>query len=129
MRSLIALALVAISSPAPTAPLTVRTGESWLFTIKDGDLVGVHKVAATAKPAKGEVMVTVRAMFGTAMIMTNNSRIPYTFSAELLSGGKATAARACSLPAGAKPIYEQWEQKADAVRIGNFRAAGLEGRC
>ena len=129
MRAAVAAALLVIAAAARAAPLTVPTGENWIFTLKGGQPAGAHKASATAKPAKGEIMVSVRALFGTSMIVTNNSKIGYTFTAELLSGGKPTNARPCTLPGGAKPILEQWQQKADAVRISNFRATGPGGRC
>ena len=63
------------------------------------------------------------------MMMTNNSAVAYRFRAELLRGGKATAARPCSLPASPSPIFEQWPQQADAVRISNFQVTDNEGHC
>lgn len=128
MKVLLAAALLAIASAAQAAPLTVPTGENWMFTIRNGQPAHAHKVDASAKPAKGELMVTVRALLGTAMFVTNNSRTAYKFQAELLRGGKSEEARACSLPANGR-IFEQWQKPADAVRISNFVAAGPEGRC
>ena len=64
----------------------------------------------------------------TAMFVTSSSGTAYNFRAELVRGGKAEAARACSLPAKGK-IFEQWDKPADAVRILNFAPAGREGRC
>ena len=129
MKMLVAAALLATASIAHTAPLTVRAGESWLFTIKNGQPADPRKTGPTTKPAKGEVMATVRSLFGTTMIVSNNSPVTYTFVAELLPGKNMTAVRTCTLPAGGKPTLEQWDQKADAVRISNFRAAGNEGLC
>ena len=129
MRLLAAFLMIALATAAQASPLTVRPGESWLFTVKDGQPVDARRAEATAKPSKGQVMVTVRAVFGTTMVATNNSATGYIFNAELMSGTKATAARTCTLPAGNKPILEQWDRKADSVRISNFRAAGNEGRC
>ena len=129
MRLIIA-ALAFVAAPAAQAqPLTVHTGETWIFTVRNGEPADAKKVEASAKPAKGQIMVTVRPLFGTNMIMTNNGPIAYTFRAELISEGKATATRPCNLPANAKPILEQWPQKADAVRISRFQASGTEGRC
>ena len=121
-------ALLLSAAPAQ-ASLTVRTGETWIFAIKNGEPAQARKVTASAKIPKGRIKVSVRAMLGTAMTVTNNSPIAYTFRAELLKDGKATAARPCTLPANARPIFEQWQQKADAVRISNFTLAGAEGRC
>jgi hypothetical protein len=129
VKILLAAMLLAGAAVAQAQPLTVRVGETWLFNVKDGQPANARKTAATAKPAKGELMVSVRSLFGTNMIMTNNSRDAYRFRAELLSGGKATTARTCSLPAKVEPILEQWTQKADAVRISDFQATGAEGRC
>ena len=129
MKILLAAMLLAAASTAHAAPLTVRAGESWLFTVRNGQPANARKTQATAKPAKGELMVTVRALFGTALIATNNSGIGYKFSAELLPARNMTAVRTCVLPAGGKPTLEQWEQKAAAVRLSNFRATTNEGVC
>ena len=124
---LLALAL-ATSSPAP-APLTVPVGENWIFAIDHGQPAHARKVAETAKPAKGQVKVSVRALFGTMMTITNNSAQGYTFHAELIGGdGKALTARTCTLPPGNSPALESWPQKAAAVRIGDFKPA-KGGRC
>jgi hypothetical protein len=128
VRMLAALLLVAASS-ANAQGLTVRTWESWVFTVRNGEPANTRKVDAEAKPAPGQIMVTARALFGTNMIVTNNSATAYTFRAELLQGGKAIATRPCDLPANAQPILEQWPQKADAVRISHFQGAPRGGRC
>ena len=128
MKLIAALVLIA-AAPAQAAGLTVRTGETWLFTIKDGEPAQARKVTPSAKIGKRQIKVSVRSILGTAMTVTNNSPIAYTFRAELISGGKATVARSCTLPAKARPVFEQWEQKADAVRISDFKVAGVDGRC
>ena len=128
MKLIAALLLIA-AAPAQAAGLTVRTGETWLFTIKDGEPAQARKVTPSAKIGKRQIKVSVRSILGTAMTVTNNSPIAYTFRAELISGGKATVARSCTLPAKARPVFEQWEQKADAVRISEFKVAGAGGRC
>lgn len=128
MKAMAALLLFA-ASPALAQPLTVKTGETWSFTVKNGQPVDAHRVVASAKPAKGQIVISVRALMGTTMVVTNNSPNSYSFRAELLQGGKTVAARPCTLPGRAHPIFEQWQQKADAVRVGNFVASGEEGRC
>lgn len=128
MKVLLAALLLATAAASHAAPLTVRPGETWVFTVKHGEPANAHKVAASAKPAKGQLLISVRTLLGTAMFVTSNSETAYNFRAELLRGGKAQAARACSLPANGK-IFEQWDKPADAVRVSNFVAAGTEGRC
>ncbi|MFL6753361.1 MAG: hypothetical protein ACJ8EH_05935 [Sphingomicrobium sp.] len=124
IRALLALTLAAGSTPVLAAPLTVQTGETWLFAIDHGEPVKARKVDAATKAAAGEVKVDVRALFGTMMTLTNNSRQGYTFRAELLSAdGKAVTARSCTLPPGNQPTLESWPQKATAVRIGSFKPA------
>ena len=129
MRALLLLSALSISTAATAEPLTIRMGESWIFSVKDGQPASARKVGASAKPAKGQIMASVRAFLGTSMVVTNNSPIAYTFRAELLSGGKTTAARSCTLPANARPTFEQWPEKAEAVRIGGFKPATADGRC
>ena len=129
IRSLTALALLASATSTIAAPLTVRTGETWLFTIDQGEPAHPRKIDATQAPARGEVKVSVRALFGTMMTITNNSAQGYTFEARLIGAdGKAVAARTCTLPPGNQPALETWPQKAAAVRIGTFKPA-TGGRC
>ena len=128
MRALAAL-LLFVAAPVQAASLTVKTGETWAFILKNGHPVGAHKVANSAKPAKGQIVVAVRPLMGTTMIVTNNSPVAYTFRAELLQGGKAIAARPCTLPADGKPIFEQWGQKAEAVRLSKFEHTDADGHC
>jgi hypothetical protein len=126
---LIAALLLLVAVPAQAAGLTVHVGETWLFAIRNGEPVQARKVPPSATVPRGQIKVAVRAMLGTAMTVTNNSPIAYTFRAELVSGGKATIARSCTLPSNARPAFEQWDQKADAVRISGFKIAGSDGRC
>jgi hypothetical protein len=129
MKALLALALVVAAIPVSAAPLTVKTGETWLFSLDHGDPVRAHKANASAKPAKGEVKIAVRALFGTTMTISNNSAQGYTFKAELIgAGGEAVAARTCTLPPKNQPALESWPQRAVAVRIGSFKPAN-GGRC
>ena len=128
MKLAVALLLLA-AAPAQAAGLTVRTGETWFFSIKDGEPANARRVSPSAKIPKGQIKVAVRPLMGTSMVVTNNSPIAYTFRAELLSGGKTTVARACTLPANARPAFEQWPEKAEAVRISVFKAATADGRC
>ena len=124
MKGLFALALVASAVPATADPLTVKTGETWLFALDHGDPVRAHQVGASTKPAKGEVKIAVRSLFGTTMTISNNSAQGYTFKAELIGAdGKAVTARTCSLPPKNQPALESWPQKAIAVRIGSFKPA------
>ena len=128
MKALATLLLLA-AVPAQAASLTVKTGETWAFILKNGHPVGAHKVPASAKPALGQILVSVRPLMGTTMIVTNNSPVAYTFRAELLQRGKAITARPCTLPADGKPIFEQWKEKADAVRLSKFERSDADGRC
>jgi hypothetical protein len=126
---LLALALIVAAAPAVAEPLTVRTGETWLFSLDHGEPAHTRQASTTATPARGEVKVTVRALLGTMMSISNNSAQGYTFQAQLIGpDGKAVTARTCTLPPGNQPALESWPQKAVAVRIGGFRPA-KGGRC
>jgi len=125
---LTAFALLA-ASPLAAKPVTVRAGESWIFAIQDGQPVKARKVAASVKPAKGEVVVTVRAMMGTTMTITSNNPIAYTYKAELIGGEKLVPTRSCTLPANNRLSFENWPQKAAAVRLSDFKPATKDGAC
>ena len=121
MKWLFAVLLLLAPVAAAAKPLTVKVGESWAFQIKGGDPVKARKVGAAAKPAKGEIMVTVKSFLGTMLTAVNGTGRGWTFKAELLNGGKASPARTCTLPASRIPTMEQWQGKhAEAVRISKF---------
>jgi hypothetical protein len=129
IRPILALALIIAATPGLAEPLTVRTGETWLFTIDHGEPVHAHKTEFSTAPARGELKVSVRAFLGTMMTVTNNSPIGYTFQAQLIGAdGKAVNARSCGAPPNSQPALESWPQKAAAVRIGAFKPA-KGGRC
>lgn len=129
MRNLAAFALLLLSVPAAAGPLTVAAGETWLFTIDHGEPSHARKVEPAAPPGLGEVKISVRALFGTMMTISNNSKNGYTFKAQIIGAdGKAVPARTCTLPPGNQPALESWPQKAAAVRISNFVPAS-GGRC
>jgi hypothetical protein len=121
MKWLLALLMLVPPVAAQAKPLTVKVGESWAFQIKGGDPVKARKVAASAKPAKGEIMVTVKSLLGTMLTAVNATGRGWSFKAELLNGSKASPARTCTLPSNTAPIMEQWQgKKAEAVRISKF---------
>jgi len=124
----LALLLASLIS-AMAAPLTVKTGETWLFSLSNGQPVKARKVAPSAKPAAGQVLVTVRPMMGTTMTITSNNRLAYTYSAELLGTEKVIPTRSCTLPANNRLSFENWPQKATAVRLSNFKPATKDGAC
>jgi hypothetical protein len=129
MKALLAIALVLAPTVTQAAPLTVRTGETWVFSIARGQPVKARKVEATTAAPRGQVKVSVRAAFGTMMTISTNGAQGYTFDAQLVDAtGKAVNARSCTLPPNNQPALENWPQKATAVRIGNFRPA-KGGRC
>ena len=129
MRAAVAIALFLAPFAAQAGPLTVRAGESWVFSVRGGEPANARRVAASAKPAKGQIMVSLRRLMGTSLFVTNNSGAAWVFRAELLKGGKAVAAKSCTLPAKPAPVLEQWPQQADAVRIGRFQPAPKDGSC
>lgn len=125
----LALLLAAGSVQARPAGLTVRTGETWVFSVAGGQPAKARKTSADAKPAAGQIVVTVRSMMGTTMTITSNNKQAYTYKAELIGAGKGVPARSCTLPANARMSFENWPQKAKAVRLSNFKAAAKGGAC
>ena len=126
--ALLPLALMA-ASPASAESLTVKTGETWVFNLFRGQPVKARKASPSAKPAPGQVLVTVRSMIGTTMTISSNNPVGYTYQAQLIGAGKSVPARSCTLPADGKISFEHWPEKADAVRLSNFKPAPKGGAC
>ena len=129
LASSLLLAALLTASPALAQSLTVKTGETWIFRIADGQPVKARKVAAQARPKSGEVVVTVKSMMGTTMTITSNNPQAYTYRAELIGSEKAVPTRSCTLPANGRMSFENWRQKAAAVRLSNFKRATKGGAC
>jgi len=125
----LAALLVAAPLPAKTPSLTVRTGETWVFSIQGGQPVRARKVDPSVRLLRGQVLVTVRSMMGTTMTISSNNPESYTYRAELIGAGKTTSERACTLPAERRVSFEHWPQTADAVRLSDFLPAPAGGNC
>ena len=126
---LIAVLLLAAPASAQSPGLTIKTGESWMFAISRGQPVRARKVESTVKPPPGQVLVTLRAMMGTSLSITSNNRQSFTYKAELIGADKPAPLRSCTLPANGRMSFEHWPQKAEAVRISDFRVAREDGSC
>jgi hypothetical protein len=126
----LALLLAAAPATAASSPgLTVKTGETWQFSLFHGQPVRVRKAGPDAKPAPGQIQVTVRSLLGTTMTISSNNPTAFTYQAELIGADKPVAARSCALPPDGRLSFESWPQKADAVRLSNFKVAPKGGAC
>jgi len=129
---LIGLSLLIAATPlgaAAPAGLTVKTGETWQFSLFRGQPVRAHKARPDAKPAPGQIQVTVRSLLGTTMTISSNNPTAFTYRAELIGAEKPVAARSCALPADGRLSFESWPQRADAVRLSDFKVAPKGGSC
>ena len=126
------LPLIALIAAAPVAakPLTVRMGETWVFTVVKGQPAKARKVDAKTAPKPGEMKVAVSALMGTTMTISNNSRFDYSYRATLvLPGGKTGPAKSCAVPADGRLAMEHWKQRVDAVRLSDFKPAPAGSLC
>ena len=127
--ALTALALLA-AAPVSAKPLTVRTGETWIFTVERGQPAKARKVLPAAAPAPGEIKVTVQPLMGTTMTVTNNSRFDYSYRAMFIQpDGTVGLSKTCAVPAHGKPAMEHWPKRVAAVRLSNFRRAPAGSLC
>ena len=127
MIRLIALAPVAATAAAHPGPVTVSVGETSPFTLDHGEPVHAHKAEASTKPERGEVKVTLSALLGPTMTISNNSPQGYTFQAGLIGADpKAVTAQTCTPPAGNR--LESWPRNAASVRLFDFEPT-TGGRC
>jgi hypothetical protein len=128
MRILALLSLLA-AVPAAPAPLAVRMGESWVFSVRDGEPVNARKVGNTATPAHNQIRVSLQPMMGTTMTVTNNSPHDYAYRATLVVDGKPAEAKSCAVPANGRLAIEHWPKPVSAVILSHFRAAPAGSLC
>ena len=97
-------------------------GETWVFTVANGQPAKAHKADAKAAPKAGEMKVTLSALMGTTMTVANNSKYDYAYRATLvLPGGKSGPAKSCAVPANGRLAMEHWPQQVEAVRLSDFK--------
>jgi len=129
LASLAFLALLA-ASPLSAKPLTVHLGETWLFSVANGQPARARKGDAKAAPASGEMKVTLSGMMGSMLTISNNSKYDYSYRATLvLPGGKAGPAKSCAVPANGRMAMEHWKERVDAVRLSDFKPAPAGSLC
>ena len=129
IRLLPIIALLA-ATPVPAKPLTVRMGETWIFTIANGQPAKARKANAHSSPGPGQMKVTLQPLMGTTMTVTNNSEFDYSYRATLLlPGGKTGAAKSCAVPANGRLAIEHWTQRLAAVRLSDFKPAPAGSLC
>ena len=120
--------LLLAAAPVSAQGLTVRTGETWIFTVIRGQPANARRVDAPTKARKGEVQVSVRAMMGTTMTIRSNNPVAFTFNATLLGKTGPVAVRTCTLPANGRPAFESWPPPSTGVRLSDFKPA-TSGTC
>jgi len=125
------LALVLLTgAPVAAKGLTVRMGETWVFSIDRGEPVRARKVAAATAPAPSQIKVSVQPMMGTTMTVTNNSKYDFAYRALLvMPGGKTGASKSCAVPANGRLAIEHWPKPVAAVRLSNFKPAPAGSLC
>ena len=133
MRPVLTFALLALLAVSPaeakSAGLTVKAGETWLFSLSRGEPVRARRAKPTASLEPGQILVTVRSMMGTTMTITSNNKQAYTYKAALIGATKVIPTRSCTLPANNRLSFENWPQKAAAVRLSDFKVATKGGAC
>jgi hypothetical protein len=129
LAALASLVLIA-ASPALAKPLTVGMGETWLFTVTQGQPSNARKATSAAKPAIGEIKVTLTSLMGTTMTVTNNSKFDYAYRAMLiLPDGQAGPSKSCAVPANGRLAMEHWPRRVAAVRLSDFKQAPAGSLC
>lgn len=129
MIRILALLTLAAAMPASAAPLTVRMGENWIFSVRNGEPVNARKVGTAASPAHNQFKVSLQPMMGTTMTVINNSRHDYAYRATLVVDGKPAEAKSCAVPANGRLAIEHWLKTVSAVTLSHFRAAPAGSLC
>ena len=126
----LSFATLLVASPPAAPPLTVRRGETGIFSVSNGQPAKARKADAKAVTAPGEMKVSLSPLMGTTMTIANNSRYDYAYRATLvLPDGKKGPAKSCAVPAHGKLAIEHWTQKVTAVRLSDFKPAPAGSLC
>lgn len=122
--------LLLAAAPVVAQPLTIRTGETWIFAVERGQPSRARKVAPSVAPGRNQIKVSVQPMMGTTMTVANNSKYDYAYRALLvMPGGKTGASKSCAVPAYGRMAIEHWPQPVAAVRVSDFKRAPAGSLC
>ena len=126
---LVLLAMLS-ASPVSAKPLTVRMGETWVFSVANGQPSKARKVDGKVAPGRGEMKVTLQPMMGTTMTVSNNSKFDYAYRATLIMpDGKTGRAKSCAVPANGRLAIEHWPDRVAAVRLSDFKSEPAGSLC
>ena len=103
-------------SPGPSRP--AKAGCSPSAAASRPRAQGRRRGQAATPPGAGG---RLRSMMGTDHDDHQQQPRAYTYKAELIGADKPIAGRSCTLPANGRLPFEHWPQKADAVRISDFK--------
>ena len=126
------LALLLAAQPALAKPsgLVVKMGETWIFSVAHGQPAKARRAAVKAMPAAGEMKVSLSALMGTTMTITNNGRFDYAYRATLiLPDGKTGVTKSCAVPANGRLAMEHWSNTVAAIRLSDFKRAPAGSLC
>ena len=128
--AMLALSMLLAAAPLSAKGLTVRTGETWVFSVERGQPSRARKVTPTTAPAPNPIKVSVQPLMGTTMTVTNNSKYDYAYRALLvMPGGKTGASKSCAVPAHGRLAIEHWPKPVAAVRVSHFKRAPAGSLC
>ena len=130
MLRFLAFLLLAAAAPVAAKPLTVRMGETWIFSVVHGQPANARKVTGASAAGPGELKVALSSLMGTTMTISNNSRFDYAYRARLvLPDGKTGPAKSCAVPANGRLAMEHWPRRVVAVRLSDFNPAPAGSLC
>ena len=130
MRNLLAavVAIAALGGPVQatdSSGFVIQLGETWLFQLDQGRPINARKVDANAKPAVGELFVTLRPQLGTTMVIANNSAKFYNYRALMMRrpGDRAEATSVCTVMSNGRMGFENWPYPIAAIHLSDFTQA------
>jgi hypothetical protein len=124
-RLVLLVACLVTGSPAFADPqgLVVKSGETWVFHLENGQPAGAHLVADNAKIAPGELMVTMKAENGTMLTVTNNTDKFLNYHATMVAGAREKPTSVCTLMSNGRMGFENWPYSIRAIRLSDFEPA------
>jgi hypothetical protein len=98
-------------------------GETWIFSLANGQPANAHAAPPGSKPGPNELMVSLKPQIGSTMIVTNNTDRFLNYRATIIAPNGERPTSVCTLMSGGRAGFENWHGNIAAIRLSDFSPA------
>jgi hypothetical protein len=105
--------------------LLIKSGETWIFHLENGQPTNPRPATEADKPGKDELKASLSSRMGALLTISNNTSQLLNYRAFITPkpGKKGTPTSVCTLLSNGRGAFENWQNAIPAIRIADFTPA------